>query len=214
MAPLKFEEPITDCDLEGIVNVMRFIGVDAQQHEVKSAKRELTKDLARTVSAFSNGSGGFIICGLSEKDGFVPVPGFNAPSIADAIAQTCVDKVYPTVRPSIQTLPFEGAPVVVAGIPEMRPRDKPCYVRASDRYRGSYIRTGDGDMHLSDYEVDRLIEEHGQPQHDIAVVMQAGIDDLNQDLLHGLLAREQRVHVRNFARLADERSIDETGHRG
>ena len=149
MADAGADWPITTKRFAEVIELMRTVGVDLQRYEVKSSKKELTKDIARTVSAFSNGSGGFIICGISEKDGFRPVDGFDAQAIQDSLAHTCVELMTPPVRPDIQALVFEGRPVLIARIPEMRPVDKPCYLRLSDRYKGSYIRTGDGDMRLT-----------------------------------------------------------------
>lgn len=148
-------EPMTEERLAKIVALMRTIGVDTQLYEVKSSRHALTKDISRTISAFSNGSGGYIICGISEKDGFAPLDDFDVKSVQDALVQTCAEALEPPVRPDVQVLPFEGKPVLVANIPEMRPSDKPCYVKASNKYQGSYIRTGDGDLRLSSYEVDR-----------------------------------------------------------
>lgn len=193
--------------LAEVIGLMRAVGVDLQRYEVKSSKKELTKDIARTISAFSNGSGGFIICGISEKDGFVPVGGFDVQSVQDSLAHACAELMSPPVRPDIQAPLFEGKPVVVAHISEMRPADKPCFIKASDRYSGSYIRTGDGDMRLTSYEVDRLIDEHNQPQYDARVVEGAQVTDLSQELVGGLLARERRVHARNFAKLDDTAAL-------
>lgn len=203
--------PISEERLTEIIGLMRIIGVDLQRYEVKSSKKELTKDIARTLSAFSNGSGGIIICGISEKDGFKPVEGFDAQAIQDSLSHACSELLFPPVRPEMQALVFEGKPVIIASIPEMRPVDKPCYIKASDRYKGSYIRTGDGDMRLSSYEVDRLIDEHRQPNYDNQIVEDATIDDLSRDLVQGLLTRERRVHARNFAKLADEEALLKLG---
>lgn len=211
MADAGADWPITTKRFAEVIELMRTVGVDLQRYEVKSSKKELTKDIARTVSAFSNGSGGFIICGISEKDGFRPVDGFDAQAIQDSLAHTCVELMTPPVRPDIQALVFEGRPVLIARIPEMRPVDKPCYLRLSDRYKGSYIRTGDGDMRLTPYEVDRLIDEHRQPQHDVQVVEDAQLGDLSQELVGGLLARERRVHARNFAKLGDSEALLKLG---
>lgn len=114
-------------DLAKTIALMRAIGVDLQKYEVKSMKRELTKDIGKTLSAFSNGSGGYIICGLSEKDGFTPVDGFDPQAIQDSLAHACNESMQPPVRPDIDVLLYEGHPVVVASIPAMRPSDKPCY---------------------------------------------------------------------------------------
>lgn len=209
-------DPAIDMTLSGselteVIMLMRAIGVDLQKYEVKSNKRELTKDIARTLSAFSNGSGGYIICGISEKKGFAPVDGFDAQAIQDSLAHACNELLHPPIRPNIDVLLFEGHPVVVAAVPAMRPSDKPCYIKASDRYKGSYIRTGDGDMRLSPYEVDRLIDEHRQPRHDETIVENAELSDLDEALVQALLARERRIHSRNFAKLADKEALVRLG---
>lgn len=210
--PLRYlDDPISPEELSRVIQLMRTIGVDLQRYEVKTSKKELPKDLPRTLSAFSNSGGGVVICGISEKDGFSPVEGFDAASIQDSLARICNDSMTPPVRPQIQVMEFEGHPVVVASVEEMRPFDKPCYVTASNMYGGSYIRTGDGDRRLSPYEVDRLVEEHRQPRHDIKVVAQATLDDLNPALVNDLLARERRVHARNFAQLDDETALIRLG---
>ena len=59
--------------LANTINELRRIGNDSQRFEVKEAKQSLPKSLVETMSAFSNSSGGFIILGISEKNGFAPV---------------------------------------------------------------------------------------------------------------------------------------------
>lgn len=88
---------------------------------------------------------------------------------------------------------FEGANLVFARIDEMLPRDKPCFTTALGPHGGSFIRTGDGDRRMTSYEVDRLIEEHLQPTYDLDIVPDATTDDLDPQLVAGLLARVQRT---------------------
>ena len=125
--------------------------------------------MVETLSAFSNASGGFIILGLSETNGFAPVRDFDARKIQDALAGAC-EKLTPVVRPDIEIIPFEGSLILCARIKEMHPRDKPCYIAARGMYDSSYIRTGDGDRRMTPYEVDRYMEEHVQPTYDDAVI--------------------------------------------
>lgn len=192
-----------DDELARIISLMRIIGKDSQHYEVKRARKETPSDLPTTLSAFSNGAGGAIICGISEQDGFTPTRGFDAGSVQDSIANICTQKLSPPVRPDIRILTFENVPVVVANIPEMKPADKPCYITNAGKYGGSYIRTGDGDRRLSQYEIDRLIEEHRQPNYDAEIVHEAAMEDLDEMLLRGLLARERSMHPRIFASLPD-----------
>ncbi|MCH4159964.1 MAG: putative DNA binding domain-containing protein [Bifidobacterium sp.] len=180
-----------------LIELMRIIGNDTQLCEVKESKRKLSSSITDTLSAFSNGSGGYIILGLSEKAGFTPVEGFNARSMQEALSQAC-EKMTPVVRPTIMTCPFEGSNLVFAQIDEMLPRDKPCFVTTLGAYSGSFIRTGDGDRRMTGYEVERLMEEHAQPAYDAEMVQDATIDDLNPALVHGLLERQREAHPNVF----------------
>lgn len=190
------------------VTLMRLSGNNARDYVVAPALKYLPDDIAATISAFSNGVGGTVILGLSEKDGFTPVEGFDSKSMMDVLSNVCTENLVPPVRPDIRILLFEGKPLVVANIAEMMPADKPCYIKAAGRYSGSYIRTGDGDRRLSQYEVDRLVEEQRQPQHDIVIVEEASMDDLDASLLEGVLERERRMHPRIFASLSDDAAAE------
>ncbi|MBS5559540.1 MAG: dihydroorotate dehydrogenase, partial [Bifidobacterium longum] len=132
------------------------------------------------------------------KNGFTPVEGFDARAMQEALSQAC-EKMTPVVRPVIVTCPFEGANLVFARIDEMLPRDKPCFTTALGPHGGSFIRTGDGDRRMTSYEVDRLIEEHLQPTYDLDIVPGATTDDLDPQLVSGLLARVREQHPRVFA---------------
>lgn len=189
-----------------LIRLMRIIGNDTQQCEVKECAHKISTTITDTLSAFSNGNGGYIILGLSEKNGFTPVEGFNARSMQEALSQAC-EKLTPTVRPIIVTCPFEGANLVFAVVDEMLPREKPCYFTAAGPYNGSYIRTGDGDRRMTTYEVDRLLEEQRQPEHDVVIVADATPEDLSPNLVQALLSNERNAHRRVFEGMSDEEML-------
>lgn len=189
--------------LQEVVARLRKIGNDTQTYEVKEAKYELPKGMLDTVSAFSNGQGGFIILGLSEKNGFTPVDGFNARSMADALAVAC-GELSPVVRPQIEVVPFEGALVLCARVEELHPREKPCYKTSSGMYAGSFIRVGDGDRRLTTYEVERMLDEHHQPVYDDEAVEGATVEDFDPRLLAGFVARQRQQHPRLLGAKTDE----------
>ena len=182
-------------ELRELVERLRLVGADRQRVEVKSG---VGKAVLETLSAFSNGAGGTILVGLEERGGFLPVPGFDATAQRDALVSRC-RQMTPTVRPDIVLVPFEGNVVVVATVPEMLPRDKPCHVTARGRYQGSYLRTGDGDVRLQHYEVDRLVEEHVQPAWDEESVPGARPEDLDADALASYLEGQRQSRPRTFA---------------
>lgn len=183
---------------------MRVFGTDTQTCEVKSASRGLPQSLGDTFSAFANGSGGIVILGVSEKDGFTAVPDFDAKGMQDAVSTLCNNGMDPPLRPDVDLVLLDNRPALMITIRELPPRDKPCYVKRKGLRSGSYVRTGDGDRRLTDYEIDRLLEEHEQPRHDAGIVREASMDDLNPGLVNGLIARERAVHPRVSGTLSDE----------
>lgn len=191
-------------ELEAVIQQLKSSCTDSQSVEVKESVGKMPSSIAETISAFANGSGGTIVLGLSEKNGFMPAERFNAHRIADALSQACSDKLTPPVRASIDILEYGGANVVVAAVDEISPRDKPCYVTSKGMYQGSFIRSFDGDRRLSSYEIDRLLEDKTQPSHDAEIVAEATMDDLDNGLFNGVIQRQKSLHPRVFANLDDE----------
>ena len=189
--------------LSRVVARLRSIGTDTQQYEVKESKGSLPKSMVETLSAFSNTGGGFVLLGLSEKNGFTAVEGFDARKIQDAFASAC-EKMSPVVRPDIELIPFEGSLVMCARVKEMHPRDKPCYIASRGMYDSSYVRTGDGDRRMTPYEIDRYMEEHIQPTYDDQPVEDAGIEELDPELLAGFVRRQKELHPRVLSGRTDE----------
>lgn len=150
-------------ELKTAIRQLKSSCTDNQSVEVRESVGKMPSSIAETISTFANGSGGAIVLGLSEKNGFEPAERFDAHRIADALSQACSDKLTPPVRASIDILEYDGANVVVATIDEIPLRDKPCFVKGKGMYQGSFIRSFDGDRKLSPYEIDRLLEDKTQP---------------------------------------------------
>lgn len=198
------QAPINRDELDILIEELRLGGQDTQQVEVKEAAGGLPKSILETLSAFSNGAGGIIILGLQEQNNFAYSPQFKAKSIYDALAGACNEKLTPPVRAEINLLPYSGKQLVVATVPALQPRDKPCYVTSKHIYGGSFIRTGDGDRRLSAYEIDRLQENKAQPSWDSEVITESSLDDLDSQSTAAVLRREREAHPRIFGKLADE----------
>ncbi|WP_040428229.1 ATP-binding protein [Corynebacterium ulceribovis] len=180
--------------LKSIVDTLRLVGTDKQQIEVKNG---IGKSVLETLSAFSNANGGLLIVGLDESSGFLPDPDFDARKMQDALQSQCA-KLTPVVRPLIDIVPFEGSVLLVAEVPELVSTEKPCFITDRGQYSGSYVRAGDGDMRLSRYEVDRLLEEQVQPKWDEEKVEEAGLADLNPGVLDGYLELQKARRPKTF----------------
>lgn len=178
------------------ITTLRAIGDDTQHVEVKACAGGLAKTLVESASAFANGTGGLLILGISQEHGFVTVPGFSAPKIANDLGQILADQLEPPLRCPVEVVPFEGALVVACEIPPLPPIDRPCYAKSRGAYGGSFIRGYDGDRKLSAYEVDRLRENRSQPRFDEEIVEMAPNEALNDELVATLLTRLKRTKPR------------------
>ena len=84
---------------------------------------------------------------------------------------------------------------------------KPVYVTEQGMHKGSYVRSFDGDRHLSPYEIDRLTENKYQPSFDAEIVPNAKMDDLDGNLVAEVLERQRMLHPRVFASISDEDAL-------
>lgn len=210
----------TDEELAYAIDRMRVAGTDIAEYELKASVDDLPKSAAETMSAFANTAGGTIILGVRESRGFHPAIGFVPKTIQAKCAQVAREEVFPPIVADIRVLIFEGAPVVVANVPEALAKQKPCYVRKLGQRNGSYIRTGDGDHKMTPYEIDRFIEnQFRSARNDTAIVPEATLDDFDPELLSGWLAAERNSSfgradaVDDSTLLANRRAIavDEDG---
>ena len=186
---------MTPTTLSELIAQLRVIGSDKQSVEVKSS---VGKEVLSTLSAFANGNGGTLIIGLSEQDDFTPIKKFSASTAQDQLETRC-QQLIPPVRPRIDVIEFESSHILVAEIDELPARDKPCYVAERGLYKGSYIRTGDGDTRLPQYEVNRLVEEHAQPTWDEDAIPDATLEDIEGATLDDFLQVQKERRPKTFA---------------
>ncbi|MDT4989993.1 MAG: ATP-dependent helicase RecG [Micromonosporaceae bacterium] len=189
--------------LRVLVALLRARATDLSDVEAKTAAGGLPKSVRDTASAFSNDRGGTIILGLDERTNFSIADAFDPARIRDALAATCADDMEPPVRAEIDIVDLDGRAVVVAEIPELDPRFKPCYVKARGEYNGSFTRGGDGDRKLTDFEIHLLHTNRGQPDDDRRPVPGASLIDLDTLAVDSLLRRIRQRQRRVFDGLDD-----------
>lgn len=193
-----------DKELAAAVERMREVGTDLSEFEVKSAAGGFPKSLPETISAFANSRGGTIVLGIRERGGFHPVE-IDVKAMQSGCAQAARELVEPPQAVELVVLSFEGAPVVVANVPEAPERERPCYVRKRGRLSGSYVRTGDGDHRMSPYEIDRFLEnQHRVARNDSSIVPAATVEDLDRELLAGWLARVRSTSFGRSSAMGDD----------
>ena len=119
--------------------------------EIKSAREGCPK-IYDTLSSFSNQSGGgTIVFGIDETD-FSVCGVYDAADIQKKIMEQSI-QMEPEVRPLGTVAVIDGKTVVSAEIQEIDSFQKPCFYKGVGRLKGSYVRVGDGDRRMTEYEV-------------------------------------------------------------
>jgi ATP-dependent DNA helicase RecG len=198
-------------ELTDIVARLRQTGVEFEDVEVKRAAGGLPRNVAETMSAFANARGGIIILGLDEGAGFAPVGVSDPVALRDELAGVARSKLTPALAPIIDTVPFEGAILVLAEIEALPPAQRPCYVTARGLYNGAFVRVGDGDQRLTAYEIDRLRENPGQPRWDEDPVSQATAEDLDRRDVLRLIETANQNSPRSFSGLSEPDALTRLG---
>lgn len=151
--------------------------------EIKSAENGCPKHLYDTLSSFSNqDDGGTIIFGVDEKQGFKEVGVYDPQDIQKKINEQCL-QMEPVVRPLITVVEKDGKFFVSAEIPGEDIAERPVFYQGKGRVKGSYVRVGDSDEPMTEYEVYSYEAYRKKYQDDIRVVERATFASLNQELL-------------------------------
>ena len=125
---------------------------ESSKIEFKSAKGGTPEKLYDTLSGFSNADGGIIIFGIDEKAGY-KVCGVQYPDeLETKVVEQCKE-MEPVVRPLITFCEYEGKTIAAAEIAEMDAVSKPCYYTGKGKSKGSYIRIGEADLPMTEYEI-------------------------------------------------------------
>ena len=126
---------------------------EAQYIEVKTAKDGCPKRLYDTLSSFSNqDSGGILIFGLDERAAFQAVGVYDLHDLQKKVTEQC-NQMDPPVRAVFTFTEYEGVNICSAEIPAIDLADRPCYYKGAGKVKGAYVRVGDADLPMTDYEI-------------------------------------------------------------
>ena len=184
-------------DLAPIISRLRLQHSDDELVEAKACAEQLSKDIWETVSAFANTAGGLILLGIDEESDFKPVKRFAIDKVLDQFVSGMGDgdPHYSRIQRAPAYHPhrffFEGSPILAIEIEELELDKKPCYIEGRGIVGGSYKRIDDKDVRLSPTEI-YSFENFLKPSYaDRQPVASATIDDLQPQIVDGLLEREK-----------------------
>lgn len=140
-------------ELNGLVQEIQKTRSERQNVELKAAAKGCPTHLFDTLSSFSNQDiGGIIIFGIDENKNYEAVGVYDAQDLQKKVTEQC-KQMQPPVRALFTVLEIDGKTIVSAEIPSVDISERPVFYKGVGRIRGSYIRVGDSDELMSEYEI-------------------------------------------------------------
>lgn len=167
-------------ELINFVKKIQSLKSESRTVELKAAQFGCPKKLYDTLSSFSNqDDGGIILFGIDESQDYAIVGVYDAQDIQKQINNQCKE-MEPVVRPLITICEMDGKNIVSAEIPGIEITNRPCYYMGKGKIKGSYIRSGDSDEPMTDYEVYSYEAYRKKYQDDIRIIERASIQTIDE----------------------------------
>ena len=191
--------------LKKLINDVITKKAESQTIEIKSAEHGCPTRLFDTLSSFSNqDDGGIIIFGIDEKDNFAIKGVYDAQDLQKKVTEQC-KQMEPAVRALFTMCEIGEKMLVSAEIPGVDVSDRPVFYKGVGRIKGSYIRVGESDEPMSEYEIYSYEAFRKRIRDDIRIVEGAKIQLFDEKRMAEYLSRVKSER-RN---LADNVSDDE-----
>ncbi len=180
---------------------------EEQTIELKSAKTGCPKRLYDTLSSFSNqDSGGILLFGIDEAADFQVVGVYDGQDLQKKVTEQCL-QMEPPVRAVFTLAAYQGKTICAAEIPAIDMEERPCYYRGAGRTKGSFIRVGDADLPMTDYELYSYEAFRKHLHDDERPVDRATLQLLDRDKLHHYMESMRRDRP-GFSRLTEEQALE------
>jgi len=190
-------------DIESLVKQVIEDKHESQVIEIKAAKQGCPEKLYDTLSSFSNqDDGGTIIFGIDEEAGYALTGVYDVQDLQKRINNQCKE-MEPPVRPLISFATVNGKDIVVAEIPGIEITSRPCYHKGRGIIKSSYVRCGESDEHMTDYEIYSYEAYRKKYLDDVRPVERADIHAMNIEKLNKYkeLCKENKP---NLSQIDDE----------
>ena len=176
---------------------------ETQNIEVKAAQGGCPKRLYDTLSSFSNqDGGGILLFGIDEKQSFIPVGVYDLQDLQKKVTEQC-NQMVPPVRAVFTLAEIDGFPICSAEIPSLDLVERPCYYSGTGRIKGSYIRVGDADLPMTDYEIYTYEAFKCHVHDDERVLERAELSLLDSDKIQRYI-QKMKEEKPGFSKLSEE----------
>ena len=135
--------------------------------ECKQAQRGVPRDAYKTVSAFSNTSGGYLVFGVKDSEGRLNIVGvIEVDKVQNDFLSSLRggQKLNRIINVQENAVEHEGKTLLVFHIPEAGRKEKPIYLKGD--IRESFIRRGAGDERCTEIEIERFLRDASDTTYD------------------------------------------------
>lgn len=194
---------MTELEIVEFINKVQIMKCESQVLELKTAHEGCPKRLYDTLSSFSNqDAGGVILFGIDESRDYEIVGVYDIQDLQKKVNEQCKQMV-PMVRPIFTSVVIEEKSVVAAEIPGIDITERPCYYGGVGRTKGSYIRSGDSDEPMSDYEIYSYEAFRKKYQDDIRINERADMSTIEMEKLNNYVDEIKEKNPK-LAKLSDK----------
>ncbi len=174
--------------LKKIVLNIKTLKTETQTIELKSAEKGCPTRLFDTLSSFSNqDDGGIIIFGVDEKDNYKIKGVYDAQDLQKKVTEQC-KQMEPSVRALFTVCDFDGRAVVSAEIPGVDISERPVFYKGVGRIKGSYVRVGESDEPMSEYEIYSYEAFRKRIRDDIRTVEKSNLNIIDKKRMEDYLS--------------------------
>jgi len=139
--------------------------------ECKKASRGVPDDAYKTVSAFANTQGGWLVFGIQDNKGQLSIVGVEE---VDKVQNDFLSairsggKMNRMITIKEEIIEHDGKAMLVFYVPESPRNEKPVYLKGD--IRQSYIRKGSGDEQCTQTEIERFLRDSATLRYDSETV--------------------------------------------
>ena len=181
--------------------------------EFKKAQRGVPEDAYKSVSAFANTSGGYLVFGVQDNKGSFEIVGVIEVDRVQNDFLSCLragNKFNSAISVRESAMEYEGKTLLVFHVPEASRKDKPIYLNGD--ITKSYIRRGGGDERCTKHEIERFLRDATDTTYDNEVISNLDAEDF-YDLASVTWYRRvfQEKQANRHADLSDVEFLNEWG---
>ena len=177
------------------IEYMKKYQTETDKIEAKTAEVDFPKKCYDTVSAFANKYGGIIIFGINEHNSFIEQDVYDVNDLQKQITALCTNSMEPIIRPEFLPITYNNKTLLAVKINEIPQNKKPCYYKNVGMHKGSYIRIGDSDEPMTEYEIYSLQSYNDGIQEDLRPIKRANIDDLDKEKINEYIEKIKKKNL-------------------